>query len=71
MRASGPAGPLHCIPFIVKDNFETTGLQTAAGSLALKDFDPGRDAFQVKRIKDAGALIARQVQHGRVGVQPV
>lgn len=57
MKASGPTGPLHCIPFIVKDNFETAGLQTAAGSLALKDFDPGRDAFQVKRVKDAGAIV--------------
>ncbi len=56
-KASGPVGPLHCVPFIVKDNFETIGLQTAAGSLALKDFDPGRDAFQVKRIKEAGAII--------------
>ena len=56
-KTSGPAGPLHCIPFIVKDNFETIGMQTAAGSLALKDFDPGRDAFQVKRIKEAGAIV--------------
>ena len=30
---SGPVGPLHCIPTIVKDNFETIGLQSAAGSL--------------------------------------
>ncbi|HJU42524.1 MAG TPA: amidase family protein [Vicinamibacterales bacterium] len=57
MKTSGPTGPLHCIPAIVKDNFETAGLQTAAGSLALKNFDPGRDAFQVKRIKDAGAIV--------------
>jgi Asp-tRNA(Asn)/Glu-tRNA(Gln) amidotransferase A subunit family amidase len=56
-KASGPVGPLHCVPAIVKDNFETTGLQTAAGSLALKDFDPQRDAFQVKRIKEAGAVV--------------
>jgi Asp-tRNA(Asn)/Glu-tRNA(Gln) amidotransferase A subunit family amidase len=56
-KASGPVGPLHCVPAIVKDNFETIGLQTAAGSLALKDFDPQRDAFQVKRIKDAGAIV--------------
>ncbi|CAN5872990.1 amidase [soil metagenome] len=56
-KGSGLSGPLHCVPFIVKDNFETIGLQTAAGSLALKDFDPGRDAFQVKRIKDAGAIV--------------
>ena len=57
MKASGPVGPLHCIPAIVKDNFETVGLQTAAGSLALKDFDPGRDAFQVMKIKQAGAIV--------------
>ena len=57
MKASGLVGPLHCIPAIVKDNFETIGLQTAAGSLALKDFDPQRDAFQVKKIKEAGAIV--------------
>lgn len=56
-KASGPVGPLHCVPAIVKDNFETIGLQTAAGSLALKDFDPQRDAFQVKRVKEAGAIV--------------
>ena len=32
-RRAGPAGPLHCVPIIVKDNFETTGLPTTAGSL--------------------------------------
>ena len=57
MKVSGLTGPLHCVPMIVKDNFETAGLQTAAGSLALKDFDPGRDAFQVKRVKGAGAIV--------------
>src|SRR5689334_16261822 len=31
-------GPLHCVPMIVKDNFQTIGLQTAAGNLALKDY---------------------------------
>ena len=57
MKGSGMVGPLHCIPAIVKDNFETIGLQSAAGSLALKDFDPQRDAFQVRRIKEAGAIV--------------
>jgi amidase len=51
------AGPLHCIPAIVKDNFETIGLQSAAGSLALEGFVSARDAFQVARIKDAGAIV--------------
>ena len=51
------AGPLHCIPAIVKDNFETIGLQSAAGSLSLKGFVSTRDAFQVTRIKAAGAIV--------------
>ena len=53
----GPTGPLHCVPAIVKDNFETVGLQSAAGSLSLKGFVSNKDAFQVKRIKDAGAIV--------------
>jgi Asp-tRNA(Asn)/Glu-tRNA(Gln) amidotransferase A subunit family amidase len=50
-------GPLHCVPIIVKDNFETIGLQTAAGSLALKGYAPLQDAFQVQKIKAAGAIV--------------
>ena len=56
-RSSGPAGPLHCIPVIVKDNFETLGLQSAAGSLALEGFISNKDAFQVRKIKEAGAIV--------------
>lgn len=55
--ASGLTGPLHCIPTIVKDNFETIGLQSAAGSLALQGFASDRDAFLVARIKSAGAIV--------------
>ena len=54
---SGFVGPLHCIPAIVKDNFETIGLQSAAGSLSLKGFVSTKDAFLVKRLKEAGAII--------------
>ena len=43
---SGPVGPLHCVPTIVKDNFETIGLQTAAGSLSLKGFVSTNDFQQ-------------------------
>ena len=56
-KANGPVGPLHCIPTIVKDNFETIGLQSANGLLALQGFVSSKDAFQVKRIKDAGAIV--------------
>ncbi len=53
----GFTGPLHCVPTIVKDNFETIGLQSAAGSLSLKGFVSNKDAFQVRRIKEAGAIV--------------
>jgi Asp-tRNA(Asn)/Glu-tRNA(Gln) amidotransferase A subunit family amidase len=54
---SGLTGPLHCVPVIVKDNFETEGLQTTDGALAFKGYLPKKDAFLVKRIKEAGALV--------------
>ncbi|MBM4193103.1 MAG: amidase [Gemmatimonadetes bacterium] len=53
----GLTGPLHCVPTIVKDNFETIGLQTTAGSGALEGWMPRRDAFMVARIKAAGAIV--------------
>jgi Asp-tRNA(Asn)/Glu-tRNA(Gln) amidotransferase A subunit family amidase len=54
---SGPVGPLHCVPMIVKDNFETVGMQSANGSLSLEGFVSRKDAFQVARIKAAGAIV--------------
>ncbi len=54
---AGLTGPLHCVPVIVKDNFETIGLQSANGSLALEGFQSPRDAFQVARVKAAGAIV--------------
>jgi len=56
-RRGGALGALHCIPTIVKDNYETFDLQTTAGSLALKGWIPRRDATQVARIRAAGAVI--------------
>jgi amidase len=56
-KQGGTAGPLHCIPTIVKDNFETIGLQSANGSLALAGFVSDKDAFLVKKIKEAGAIV--------------
>src|SRR6185503_13710246 len=44
-KQGGLSGPLHCIPTIVKDNFETIGLQSANGSLALAGYVSDKDAF--------------------------
>lgn len=49
--------PLHGIPVIVKDNYDTKDLQTAAGSLALKGSIPPDDAYQVRKIREAGAIV--------------
>lgn len=54
---TGKLQKLHCIPVIVKDNYNTRGLQTTAGSLALKGFEPTSDAYQVKALKEAGAIV--------------
>jgi len=57
-RASGRVrGPLHGVPVLVKDNYETIEMPTAAGSIALASFHPARDAFLVQRLKTAGAVI--------------
>lgn len=53
----GPRGPLHGIPVLVKDNFGTVGMPTSGGTIALANFQTGIDAFQVKRLRDAGAII--------------
>ena len=50
-------GPLHGIPVIVKDNYNTNDLPTTNGTLAMKDFIPPNDAFVVRRIREAGAII--------------
>src|ERR1700687_4910550 len=49
--------PLGCIPIVLKDNFDTADMPTPAGSLMLKGAQPEKDAFAVKRLRDAGAII--------------
>lgn len=56
-KRDGFTGPLHGIPVILKDNVETCDMPTTAGSIALKGFETHRDAFIVKKLKAAGALI--------------
>jgi Asp-tRNA(Asn)/Glu-tRNA(Gln) amidotransferase A subunit family amidase len=49
--------PLHCVPVIVKDNYNTVGLPTSAGSLAMQGFVASADAYQVRVLKEAGAIV--------------
>ncbi len=56
-KRTGKLRPLHGIAIIVKDNYDTNGLQTTGGSLAMKGFIPSEDAFMVKKIREAGAIV--------------
>jgi amidase len=49
--------PLHCIPVIVKDNYNTADMPTTGGSVTLARSRPASDAFVVARLRQAGALI--------------
>ena len=48
---------LQCVPMIVKDNFDTSDLPTTAGSASLAGSIPPDDAFQVRRLREAGAIV--------------
>jgi amidase len=58
-KAGKTRGPLHGIPVLIKDNIDTADkMKTTAGSLALADAPtPKQDAFIVKQLRDAGAVI--------------
>ena len=53
----GQVGSLHCIPIILKDNFNTFDMPTSGGNVAMKDSRPSADAFTVDRMRKAGAII--------------
>jgi amidase len=50
-------GPLHCIPIVLKDNFNTFDMPTTGGNISMKSSIPPADAFTVQRMRQAGALI--------------
>ncbi|ONI77408.1 amidase [Actinosynnema sp. ALI-1.44] len=56
-REGRSRGPLDGIPVLLKDNVDTAGLRTTAGSRALMGTPPAKDAFLVQRLRAAGAVI--------------
>ncbi|WP_051361878.1 amidase family protein [Solimonas soli] len=60
-RAGRIRGPLHGIPIVLKDNFDTFDLPTTAGSQLLAGSMPPDDAFVVKKLRDAGAVIVAKL----------
>src|SRR5688572_10026007 len=58
MLAAGKSkGPLHGVPFTVKDSIDTAGVISTGGTLGRKDYIPGKDATVVARVREAGAIL--------------
>ena len=60
-KARGPRSALHGIPIVLKDNFDTVDMPTTGGSVLLEGSLPPDDAFVVKKLRDAGAIILAKV----------
>ncbi len=60
-KAKGKRSPLHGIPIVLKDNFDTFDLPTTGGSILLEGSIPPDDAFVVKKLRAAGAIILAKV----------
>ncbi|MFA9437937.1 MAG: amidase, partial [Candidatus Bathyarchaeota archaeon] len=56
-KSTGQLRRLHGVPVIVKDNYDTHDLQTAAGSLAMKGSLPPDDSYQVRKLRKVGAVV--------------
>jgi Asp-tRNA(Asn)/Glu-tRNA(Gln) amidotransferase A subunit family amidase len=57
LAAGEQPGPLYCAPVLLKDNMDTGDMPTSGGSIALKGSVPPDDAFIVRRLRQAGAII--------------
>ena len=69
-KETGKLMPLHCIPLIVKDNYDVAGLPTTAGSLTLKDNISIKDAWQVRKLKEAGAIVLARSNMAELAFSP-
>jgi amidase len=50
-------GPLHGVPFTIKDSFDAAGIVSTGGTLGRKDYVPGKDATVVARVRAAGGIL--------------
>src|SRR5688500_11647953 len=57
ITAGNYRGPIHGIPIAVKDNIESAGTRTTAGSIFLDEFVPNANAAALQRLEDAGAVM--------------
>jgi Asp-tRNA(Asn)/Glu-tRNA(Gln) amidotransferase A subunit family amidase len=56
-KQSGKMAPLHCIPTVLKDNYNTADMPTTGGSASLAGARPAQDAFSLSRLRKNGVLV--------------
>ena len=61
MKGGVRRGPMHGIPFALKDIYETAGIKTTGHSHLKSDYVPAIDAETVRRLKDAGGVLLGKV----------
>jgi amidase len=69
-KAKGPRSALHGIPVVLKDNYNTADLPTTGGSVLLEGSIPSADAFVVKKLRDAGAIILAKLNMSEFAMPP-
>ena len=70
LAAGAEPGPLFCVPMLVKDNFDTHDMVTTGGSVALAGSLPPDDAFMVRRIREAGAIVVAKTNMAEWAFSP-
>ena len=63
-------GSLHCVPVILKDNFDTADMPTEAGSIALSGSIPPDDAYMVRKLRQADSIIIAKSNMGEWAFSP-
>lgn len=63
---TGPVGPLHGVPVLVKDQVDVVGMPTTLGSVLLRDHYPDSDGVVVRKLEEAGALILAKTTLGEL-----
>ena len=71
LMAGGAVGPLHGVPFSVKDLLFTRGIRSTMGSAIFADQVPAEDAVPVRRLRDAGAILIGKTTTPEFGHKPL
>src|SRR4029453_17070940 len=70
LMAGGALGPLHGVPYALKDLYDTAGVRTTGGSRIFADRVPTSDATVVRRLAEAGAILLGKLNMGEFSSGP-